>query len=86
MSGVSRELVTGGPCQGGGPDLGGHHEEAEEPVGEQHLHFLVVAGQVALRVVALVRVGAAPLEARGRQLVGREGARAGGEAGGQVIR
>ena len=42
--------------------LCGDHEEAEEPVGEQHLHLLVVRGQVALRVVRLVRVGAAPLE------------------------
>ena len=42
--------------------LGGDHEEAEEPVGEQHLDLLVVGGQVALRVVALVGVGAAPLE------------------------
>ena len=42
--------------------LCGDHEEAEEPVGEQHLHLLVVGGQVALRVVRLVRVGAAPLE------------------------
>ena len=28
--------------------LCGDHEEAEEPVGEQHLHLLVVGGQVAL--------------------------------------
>lgn len=44
------------------PYLGGDHEEAEEPVGEQHLDLLVVGRQVALRVVALVGVGAAPLE------------------------
>lgn len=36
--------------------LRGHHEVAEEPVGQQHLHLLVVAGQVALGVVALVRI------------------------------
>jgi len=28
--------------------LGGHHEEAEKAVAEQHLHPLVVGGQVAL--------------------------------------
>lgn len=56
--------------------LRGHHEVAEEPVGQQHLHLLVVAGQVALGVVALIRVARAPLEARGRQLVGRQRARA----------
>ena len=39
-----------------------YHEEAEEPVGEKHLDLLVVGGQVALRIVRLVRVGPAPLE------------------------
>mmetsp|Transcript_39072 Transcript_39072/g.85881 ORF Transcript_39072/g.85881 Transcript_39072/m.85881 type:complete len:419 (+) Transcript_39072:398-1654(+) len=60
----------------------GHHEEAEEVVGEQHLHLLVVGGQVAVRVGADVAVLAAPLVARGRELVRaqrhrarREGAR-----------
>ena len=38
-----------------------------------------MAGQVALGVVALVRVGAAPLKPAGGQLVGGQGARAGGE-------
>ena len=38
-----------------------------------------MAGQVALGVVALVRVGAAPLKPTGGQLVGGQGARAGGE-------
>lgn len=56
--------------------LRGHHEVAQEPVGQQHLHLLVVAGQVALGIVALVGVARAPLEARGRQLVRRQGARA----------
>ena len=40
-----------------------------------------MAGQVALGVVALVRVGAAPLKPAGGQLVGGQGARAGGETG-----
>ena len=40
-----------------------------------------MAGQVALGVVALVRVGAAPLKPAGGQLVGRQGARPGGETG-----
>ncbi len=49
-----------------------HHEEAEEAIAEEHLNALVVRGQVALRVVALVRVLFAPLEAAGRELVGGE--------------
>ena len=61
--------------------LSGNHEEAQEPVREEHLDLLVVAGQVALGVVALVGVGSAPLEPAGGQLVGRQGAGAGGEAG-----
>ena len=55
------------------------HEESEESVREEHLDLLVVAGQVALGVVALVRVGAAPLKSAWGQLVGGQGARAGGE-------
>ena len=43
-----------------------------------------MAGQVALGVVALVSVGSAPLEPAGGQLVGRQGAGAGGEAGGII--
>ena len=57
------------------------HEEPEESVREEHLDLLVVAGQVALGVVALVRVGAAPLKPAWGQLVGGQGARAGGETG-----
>jgi len=34
----------------------GHHEEAEEVVREEHLHLLVVGGQVAVRVGAHVAV------------------------------
>merc|ERR1712127_224032 len=45
--------------------LSGHHEEPEEAIREQHLDLLVVRGQVALRVVALVSVGPAPLGAGG---------------------
>ena len=50
-------------------------------MGEQHLDLLVVAGQVALGIVALVGVGSAPLAPAGGQLVGSQGAGAGGEAG-----
>ena len=59
--------------------LSGNHEEPQEPVGEEHLHLLVVAGQVALGVVALVRVSPAPLEPTGCQLVGSQRAGARGE-------
>eukprot|EP00964_Phaeocystis_antarctica_P078146 scaffold48598_cov65-Phaeocystis_antarctica.AAC.1 len=57
----------------------GHHEEAEELVGEQHLHALVVRGQVAVRVGARVAVLPPPLVAGGRELVGGEGDGAGRE-------
>ena len=45
------------------------------PVREEHLDLLVVAGQVALGVVALVGVLLAPLESARRQLVRRQRAR-----------
>ena len=51
-----------------------NHEESEESIREKHLNFLVVAGQVTLRVVALVCVVLAPLEATRRKFVGRQGA------------
>ena len=54
--------------------LTGNHEEAEEPVRQQHLNLLVEARQVTLGVVTLIRVLSAPLEPTGRQLIGREGA------------
>ena len=57
------------------------HEEAEETVREQHLHLLIVGGKVAVRVVASVLVVPSPLKAQRSQLVGSEGAGAGGEAG-----
>jgi len=57
-----------------------HHEEAQEAIGEQHLHSFVVRRQVAFGVVALVGVLPAPLVTTGRHLVGRQGARAWGEA------
>ena len=56
------------------------HEEPEEAIREQHLHLLVVGGQVAVRVVARVLVVAAPLKAERSQLVGRQRAGARGEA------
>lgn len=60
-------------------DLAGHHEEAQEAIRQQHLHPLVVRGQVPLGVVPLVCVLPAPLIPAGGQLVGSEGAGAGGE-------
>ena len=68
----AHEVVVPGP-------LRRDHEEAEESVGQEHLDFLVVARQVALRVVALVGVVLAPLEAAGGQFVGRQRTRSGGE-------
>ena len=41
---------------------------------EQLLHLLIVAGQVTLGVVALVRVGPAPVKSTECQLVSGEGA------------
>mmetsp|Transcript_4532 Transcript_4532/g.13245 ORF Transcript_4532/g.13245 Transcript_4532/m.13245 type:complete len:234 (+) Transcript_4532:143-844(+) len=60
----------------------GHHEESEEAVRQEELHLLVVRGQVALGVGRRVAVLAAPLVARGRELVGREAHGARGEGGG----
>ena len=56
--------------------LGRHHEEAEEAIGQQHLHLLVVGRQVAARVVARVLVVAAPVVTGRRQFVGGQRARA----------
>mmetsp|Transcript_67280 Transcript_67280/g.140140 ORF Transcript_67280/g.140140 Transcript_67280/m.140140 type:complete len:207 (+) Transcript_67280:487-1107(+) len=56
-----------------------HHIEPEEAVRQKHLHLLVVRRRVSLRVGALVLVLAAPLVARGGELVGRERAGARGE-------
>ena len=61
-------------------DLARNHEEAQEAVREQHLDPLIVGRQVALGVVALVRVLSAPLVSAGRQLVGGQRARARSEA------
>lgn len=57
------------------------HEEAEEAVGQEHLHPLVVGGEVTLGVVALVRVLPAPLVPTGGQFVGCQRAGARGETG-----
>jgi len=57
-----------------------NHEESQEAITEQHLHTLIVGGEVTLRVVACVLVLSPPLIARGSQLVGCEGAGAWGEA------
>lgn len=46
-----------------------HHKETQEAIRQQHLHSLIVGGQVAFRVVALVRVLPTPLVATGRQFV-----------------
>lgn len=69
----THEVVVPGP-------LGGHHEESQEAVREQHLDALVVRGQVPFGVVAAVRVLAAPLVAAWGELVGRQRARAWREA------
>lgn len=52
--------------------LARHHEEAQEPIRQQHLHSLVMGWQVAFRVVALVCVLPPPLVAAGRQFVSGE--------------
>ena len=58
----------------------GHHEEAEEAIGQQHLALFVEARQVTgVVLLALVAVVLAPLEARRRERVGRERAAAGRE-------
>merc|ERR1719510_899753 len=49
--------------------LSGNHEEAKEPIRQEHLDFLIVGGKVTLGVVALVRVGSTPLKTRWGQLV-----------------
>lgn len=60
---LTHEVVVPGP-------LCWDHEEAEEAIGQQHLHPLVMGGQVALGVVPFVRVLPAPLVATGGQFVG----------------
>ena len=60
-----------------------NHEESEETIGEKHLNFLVVAGKVALGVVAFVGVVLAPLEPARCQFVGGQRAGAGSEGTGR---
>lgn len=50
------------------------HEEAQEPIREQHLDPFVVGRHISLGVVALVCVLPAPVITTGSQLVGRQGA------------
>lgn len=50
--------------------LGWDHEETKETVREQHLHLLIVGGEVAMGIVASVLVIAAPLKPERSQLVG----------------
>ena len=59
--------------------LSGNHEEAKEPIWQEHLDFLIVGGKVSLGVVALVRVGSTPLKTRWGQLVCCQWAGARGE-------
>ena len=54
--------------------LSRHHEKRQESIREEHLHLLVVGGEVAVGVVPRVFVAAAPVIARGRELVGSQGA------------
>ena len=56
-----------------------HHEEAKKPVWQQHLHTLVVRGEVTLGVVACVLVLASPLITTRGQLVRCQGAWSWGE-------
>ena len=55
------------------------HEEPEEAIRQEHLHLLVVGGQVAGRVVTSVLVAPPPFVPRQGQLVGSQGAGARGE-------
>ena len=56
------------------------HEEAKEPIREEHLDLLVVRGQVPVGIVARVLVVSAPLVTGRGQLVRRQRARARSEA------
>lgn len=60
-----------------------YHVESEEPVTQEHLYFLVVSGQIAVRIAAAVLVETAPFVSRGGEFVRRQGARAGSEAASQ---
>lgn len=55
------------------------HEEAEEAVGQEHLHPLIVGGEVTLGIVPFVRVLPAPLVPARGQFVGCQRAGARGE-------
>lgn len=50
--------------------LSRHHEEAQEPIRQKHLHSLIVGGQVAFGVVSLVCILPTPLVATGCKFVG----------------
>ena len=52
--------------------LGRDHEESQETVRQEHLHLLVVGGQVPVGIVARVLVVPSPLVARGCQFVRRQ--------------
>lgn len=54
--------------------LSWNHEETKETIREQHLHLLVVGGQVAMGIIASVLVIATPLKTKRSQLVGCQGA------------
>jgi len=49
--------------------LSRHHEEAKESIRQQHLHFLVMRGEVATWVVPCIFIVASPFEARWCQFV-----------------
>ena len=52
--------------------LAWHHKEPQKSITQKHLNFLVMAWQVPLGIVTLVRVILAPFKTRGRQLVSRQ--------------
>mmetsp|Transcript_25456 Transcript_25456/g.58664 ORF Transcript_25456/g.58664 Transcript_25456/m.58664 type:complete len:229 (+) Transcript_25456:148-834(+) len=59
-----------------------HHEEAQEDVTEQHLHFLCMCWQETRRVGTSVLVRLTPLEALWGDPIGRQGDTSGCEAAG----
>lgn len=49
--------------------LTGYHKEAQETIGQKHLYFFIMTGQITLRIVSFVGVLFAPLETTRSQLV-----------------
>lgn len=53
-------------------NLARHHEEAKEPVRQEHLYSFIVRGQVTFGVITLICVLSTPLIPTGSQLVGSQ--------------